>query len=474
MAVALPRFVVLKSVCENKYLNFTNGEDDSLPVGFMKFNGVDIVSPFAKFELERAKSTVAKQKGWVHIRCCYNNKYWVKANGMLWVVAGAEEPEEDQYKPSCTLFKVEKNKSNVGFRHIQLGKFACLSRAGAQQFRGGMYLLSATLDKNLCLLYTPMNWENLVVFPKRVAFKGDNGRYLCSRIIDGYPYLQFAETARDETAEFEVTTIGNGCVRIKSLFSGKFWRRKPNWIWADSSDESGKDPNVLFWPVKISNNVVALRNMGNNYFCKRLTAEGKTSCLNAGTPSIASTAQLVMEELVISRKISHIDFQLPYARVYNEQLIALANGGATNEDYGTESKSFTLKLVYTEVKTTSWSNSVSFSLGAKTAIQISAVPLIAEGKIELSVDYTTSHEWGETHSTQQSVEASYTVTVPPRTRTNVSMVATRASCDVPFSYTQTDILSNGVPVTKILHDGVFTGGNYFNFDFKEKQVKLKM
>ncbi|KAK9090505.1 hypothetical protein Sjap_023682 [Stephania japonica] len=48
------------------------------------------MSPNAKFEVKRAKCN----EKLVHIRCCYNNKYWVrKSQG--WIVAEAEAPEED-------------------------------------------------------------------------------------------------------------------------------------------------------------------------------------------------------------------------------------------------------------------------------------------------------------------------------------------------------------------------------------------
>ncbi|KAK9950653.1 hypothetical protein M0R45_006130 [Rubus argutus] len=71
----LPRFVVLKSMYNNKYLSLTKN-DPLLPTGFLKFDGEEVGNPLVKFEVEKAKIG----NRWVHIRCCYNKKYLVREN----------------------------------------------------------------------------------------------------------------------------------------------------------------------------------------------------------------------------------------------------------------------------------------------------------------------------------------------------------------------------------------------------------
>ena len=63
-------------------------------------------------------------------------------------------------------------------------------------------------------------------------------------------------------------------------------------------------------------------------------------------------------------------------------------------------------------------------------------------------------------------------TVPAMTKVTVTMTATQASCDVPFSYTQRDILTNGKYVIYNLDDGVYKGVNAFNFKYQTKEEKL--
>ncbi|KAG5534600.1 hypothetical protein RHGRI_022650 [Rhododendron griersonianum] len=112
--------------------------------------------------------------------------------------------------------------------------------------------------------------------PKHIALKGDNDLYLSARWIQGYQYLQFASSDHgDPTVGNEVFITKDGSIRIKNNYFGKFWRRSPNWIWADSDDTTTDNLDTLFSPVKVGDNVIALRNLGNANFCKRLTIEGK-------------------------------------------------------------------------------------------------------------------------------------------------------------------------------------------------------
>ena len=114
----LPRFLVLKS--GGKYLTVPENLHESLPSGFLKFDEEQIWSPRVKFAVEPGDGRL------VHIRSCYNNKYWVAdpIQQLLWIVAAGDKPEEDQSKDSCTLFEPFTSSGNgtVHLRHVQTGK----------------------------------------------------------------------------------------------------------------------------------------------------------------------------------------------------------------------------------------------------------------------------------------------------------------------------------------------------------------
>lgn len=97
--------------------------------------------------------------------------------------------------------------------------------------------------------------------------------------------------------------------------------------------------------MKVDNNIVALRNLGNNSFCKSLTADNKTNCLNAAVPTITTEARLEMQELVLSRNIYNLTFHLLDARIYGQHIITMANGDATDDS--NEANTIDIKLSYT-------------------------------------------------------------------------------------------------------------------------------
>ncbi|KAG5547074.1 hypothetical protein RHGRI_012939 [Rhododendron griersonianum] len=283
--------------------------------GTLQFSGEEILSPYSKFEIERAKN----DNGFVDIRCCYNNKYWVaKSSSDPCIIAGADEPNENQSQWSCTLFEPIQQgecfqfdgegrsvgptsfKPTVRFRHVQLGR----------------YLTSATIPG------LPSAPYNACLSAQSTSTRGQRPS---ARWIEGHQYLQFASSDNgDLTVGNEVFITKNGIVRIKNNHFRKFWRRNPNWIWADSDDTTTGNLDTLFFPVKVGDDVITLRNLGNNNFCKRLTTEGKTSCLNAVVTTISRETRLVVEELVFSRKIDNVKFRLLDARIYNQNIITMA------------------------------------------------------------------------------------------------------------------------------------------------------
>ncbi|CAL9031744.1 unnamed protein product [Prunus brigantina] len=151
-----------------------------------------------------------------------------------------------------------------------------------------------------------------------------------------------------------------------STLTQKFWRRNSsrddnisnNWIWADSDDTTNRDSNTLFWPIKVEtdnvNVIVALRNLGNNNFCKRLTVNKNNDvcCLTADPPNNITPkpdAYLAVEELVMSRTISDLNFRLANAGIYNLKI----NQIMATREYKNRTEipaSPTISLSYTDKK----------------------------------------------------------------------------------------------------------------------------
>ncbi|KAK8703511.1 hypothetical protein V6N13_047168 [Hibiscus sabdariffa] len=312
-----------------------------------------ILSPYAKFEVEMAKNPGTD--GLVHIRSCQNNKYWV-AGSNSGIAAAAKTPEEDQSNESCTLFKlisVDDATSKVRIRHVQSKRYL--------RIIDGTWHLSAEsedFDDSFRDVLMIIDWESPVILPKYVAFKGTDDWYLCLRDIDGLLCLQFAsDDIGDSGVAMEIFMNKDGNIRIKPASSNKFWRRSSDSVLVDSDYTSSvNNMDTLFRPVKVNDNTIALLNLGNNKFCKRL-------------------------------RVALVQKSPPLPR--------MSSFGNSASNYTNQAETFDVKLSYTDTKTSSWMWQASLKLGAKVTMDF-GIPLIFEGKVEFSGEAQGGSEWGET------------------------------------------------------------------------------
>ncbi|KAK8548370.1 hypothetical protein V6N13_054821 [Hibiscus sabdariffa] len=102
-----------------------------------------------------------------------------------------------------------------------------------------------------------------------------------------------------------------------------------------------------------------------------------------------------------------------------------------------------------------------------------SLPLIFEGKLEVSGEFQTEVEWGETKISTTVVEVVQKVVVPAKTKMTVNLVATKGTYDVPFTYMQRDTLYDGSTYTSEIEGNTYTDSNYYNINFVTKAEKLR-
>ncbi|KAI3688277.1 hypothetical protein L1987_81988 [Smallanthus sonchifolius] len=449
-----PNYFVLQATSGGPYLSVPQ----DLPSGFLKFKEKLIWSPHAKFAAEPSGNGDGTL---VNIRSCYNNKYWVvhKINNDYWVAASAGKPQEDQTKPACTLFQPQLGDQGVSL--ISAGMSMYASTSGSTD---GLLISDSKLDFNV------VDWETLVILPPRVSFKSEvEGNYLCSRVIETKPYLRF-ESGLDNVGDphHELFPTADGNYRIKDMHSGKFWRRSPsNWVLEDG-EENDNEPGDLFSFIKLSDSVFALRSLGNNTFCG---GDGKTDCLNAQYLTISKETRLIVEEPVLERHILDLTYRLSDSRIYYEQSEVVSQAIATNTNPDEES-TVNLDFSSAEPRTTYWTNNASSAFGIKLVnLNVTNVPFIVNGQVELvTTEPVHTYEWGVAETKVTTKQQTYTVVVPPLTTMKITLKRNKAACDVPFSYTQRDLLKSGEIVTTIKDDGIFTGSNSYNNSFETSKV----
>ncbi|KAI3850465.1 hypothetical protein MKW98_000275 [Papaver atlanticum] len=463
MAEILPRYVILQSDYNDRYLRSVEG-NSQVPLA-LKFGGEYSFDRDTRFELQKAEDKDAV--GMFNIRCMYNNKYLSTVSATnTWITATAAEPEEDQTKWSCTLFQpvfvTAGDNTMVRFRHIGTGNFACL-QTGDSTLADCLKADGDGYDKFLVI-----NWESVVMFPNRIVIKGDNNRYLRTR---GDTFLAFdTDTLAGSDREFEVTPSRNGGLRIKCLSNGKLWRKDNGfWIGSDGFDGNIHNTNNVFLPVKLAENMVAFRGLRDNLYLKRLSYDGEHDCLAALNKYVDEYSRLKIEDPVISRKIDNVVFRLPAANISQGKPVVLINKRVENKTLSAMTVAIDLRI--SDVHSSTWNASLSLSLGVKTTMK-SGVPALAEGSIEYSLEFTSSYEWGETVEREVQMGSVYTVEVPSKTIVTASLIAVQGTAGIPFSYTQTDILSDGMEKIYEKDDGWFVGVNAFNETFKVEQTAI--
>ncbi|KMT20606.1 hypothetical protein BVRB_1g005860 [Beta vulgaris subsp. vulgaris] len=405
-----------------------------------------------------------QQRHLVHLRSSYNKKFLVLASeGNTWVVAGADEPETDQSKWSCTLFKVV-----IEDNRLRLFLLSANVEYGVEITQPEQCLSIVTDSTSDATLFDITDLDSLAMLPKYVAFKGDNGKYLAARPIKGHKWLKYDSTnPLERRVHHECITLPNGNVRLKS-YTYNFWKRQgDDWIMC-SSDEPVTNRNTLFRPVRQDNqgNTIALKNLGNDKYCNRHRATSnpkKKSTLRATASTVVPRAVMQVEEIVKEREIYDVDYRVEDARMYD---VGLANNIRKSANNLSETNEATATLTFTYTKMTRETFSSSHSWKVKVSIQMKArIPVLVKGTIRLDASYEGSTAWSKTKETTEEISSSVRVVVPPRTTTTITMLIGRGSIDVPYSYTQRDILYDGRVVKNRMHDGIFSGLNTEMIDY---------
>ncbi|CAN1253323.1 hypothetical protein LINPERPRIM_LOCUS8285 [Linum perenne] len=471
----LPKFVVFYSETVGKYANFV-ATNEAIQV-----MGKQVWSPHSKFEVEQSMVHPTM----VHIRCSYNNKYLQPRvsddPNDNFIFPLANEPEEDQTKLTSTLFVPEFSSGGdtVSLLHVQQGLYVqCINWSGTYSL-----MASSPTPENPYCVFRFKDWESLVMLPRHVTFTDDNGSYLGLAVKESATKLRFKTDfdQANETIVNEVVTLPDGTLRIKNASQGAFWRLYSltnTHIWADDfSITTAPTSASVFQPVKVDDKIIALLNTMNERYCKRFSGVPPNS-LCAITSEIDSWSHLTLTELVTSRMIRDMNFDLTNGWIYDKIENVVLNGqgqDVTNET--DQTRTIEAMIYYKDTMTSStWmSANSSLKLGPLVTIKPDQIPSITDSSsIAMNDPFQTSYVWGETTRNDTEEYKVHSVTMKPWTKVTVQMKANLATCHVPFAYTRNDVLDETTgqsPETHIMDDGVYTGTNYFNFTFHDSEPK---
>jgi hypothetical protein len=250
-----------------------------------------------------------------------------------------------------------------------------------------------------------------VKLPRYVMFKGDNGLNLCYFDQDSHPYLCFNSSNRDLYGAHEVIPVAGkeDVVMVKSLYNAKFWHRSPNWIWAEQSATPSPSQNdCLFKVVQLSPNKVALQNLGNNAFVKRLSVDNKVNCLNAAASAANNdvTAQMEVSEALIMRRVFDVEYLMDQMETTEMKPLVLASTKGTNDTSSKCDVAVTVTYEVTEVRT--WKDSTTVTTGLSVSVT-AGVPLLGEAESTVSTEVSCTTEMGKENGETTTVSSTFTV-----------------------------------------------------------------
>ncbi|CAN6195471.1 unnamed protein product [Urochloa humidicola] len=522
----LPSCIALQSKSNGKFLRYVH-EHGERNYRQLQLNGEDPFNPFTRFDVEPSRL----HPGLVHIRCRYNRKYWRAAahrrgvdgdddSGRWIIVADADEPEEDLSKPSCTVIKAvpvssyddasrgaeagrvttdaddgSPHEPVMTFRFIVAGRL--LGAGGEDVDDGGArMLLSGTGSVGSCLCVGRRGGhgddeqaggdgdDGFIVFnlsnsrrmlPRRVAFKGSNGKYLTLRMIQGRAHLVLeSDDIGDAGVANEIAYLltNTGVFRVINLSMGGYWLRPNDTNRIQVGGNFGIAPlGDRFQAIEVGSSF-ALRMNLDGVFCVNQTALGTwMNCLEYSASSLRREALVQVEEAVMHREISDIVYNLDEARVYDPKVLSMAMTGAVNDTSTPNTKRLTIS--FEETETAQWDSTLEVTIGYTATMKVGFPKLGLGARAELSAEFFGSYNWGETVVTTVKKEVEYEVTVPPKTMVSVRLIATKASCDVPFSYRQRDTFTDGTVRISTKPGGIFTGVNSYNFHFQTTESPLE-
>lgn len=272
-------------------------------------------------------------------------------------------------------------------------------------------------------------------------------------------------------AENQSLISANGCFTAVMQGDGNFcvYRNVANggvlWAWAGSPQSGGpftaamqSDGNFVIYAAQKPNALWASLKMAlplGEYFLT-MQPDGNL-VVYAGTPASAGAAIWASSKMdaPVSFTAQSITYDLDNATMSAPEPMDLYTQTVSNSTNTTQASTITGTKGVSE--TVGWANAFGVKVGVKTTLT-TGVPLVVEGKLEISAEVTDTFTWNESTTTTTTVAFSAPVSVPPGETYQVTIIATNANYSVPYTLTGVYTLTSGIQVPGVMQ-GVYTGSN---------------
>jgi hypothetical protein len=164
---------------------------------------------------------------------------------------------------------------------------------------------------------------------------------------------------------------------------------------------------------------------------------------------------------VVDFEITRIDYDLAAAHVVNDSQVDMHVEYLHNGTDSRQTPTISGSLIVTELR--GWSNTLGIKVGVTTSFKV-GVPIFAEGKIQVSAEFSTSYTWSGSTQVARNWGYSVPITLEPHTRGVVLVRSSIATLTVPYKLTGTVVYGSGLRVEDQRVDGDYVGTSSHRVD----------
>jgi hypothetical protein len=153
--------------------------------------------------------------------------------------------------------------------------------------------------------------------------------------------------------------------------------------------------------------------------------------------------------------ISHIEYDVAAAQILKSGPAELYRQTVRNSTQTDQTS--TIEGSESVEQTSSWSDSLGITVGVSTSFAC-GVPLVAEGKVDVSVEANNTYTWSGSETKNKTWSWSAPLNVPAGSVASVIVSTTLSTIAVPYALTGTFVFKSGVRMPGTV-TGLYTGSN---------------
>ena len=158
-----------------------------------------------------------------------------------------------------------------------------------------------------------------------------------------------------------------------------------------------------------------------------------------------------------SMALSNVHFDLDHAVMGAPQLLQPVIEDIANPSNAPQQPTFTFEIDYAETKR--WSAAFGIKVGIQASIE-AGIPIIADGKITISTEFSFSYTWGAEDTVTRKFTSAIPVNVPPNSHIIAKASVSTVQVTVPYSADAVYHFDRGQDIPANL-TGVFEGATAY-------------